>query len=352
MIQGFPEVSKYKVMVQCCTFNQSQYIEDTLKGFAMQQTNFSFVCCIFDDASTDGEPEVLKRWIENHCNPENVKVYNHPLTVILMAPDKDNSNCIYAIHLQKVNTWGKPVKVEMMAHWEKQCEYIALCEGDDYWIDPLKLQKQVDFLNANPEYSFCHTGFHVFEQSKNEFIDNSDIIKRNTMPYINKLDIMEDILDGNKYRIQTMTAVVRLSEYYKAIEKLKPYEGLFLMGDTQLWLSLLSFGNVFFMPDITAVYRINEGSACHSKSIQSRIRFALSCAEMRVVMADLFELNFDAKKKYQSQYQKKLNLYLAYNANYENFVPIKYNNVFEYLRFQFLKLPIMRAILRNLYHNI
>ena len=143
MKQGFPPINNYKVVILCCTYNQSQYIEDSLKGFTMQQFDSPFVCCVFDDASTDEEQEVLKSWIKNHCNSEDVETYEHPLATILWAHDKDNTNCFYAIHLQKINTWGKTEKNDMINHWTKQGKYISLCEGDDYWIDPYKLKKQI-----------------------------------------------------------------------------------------------------------------------------------------------------------------------------------------------------------------
>lgn len=342
---------EYKVMVQCCTYNQSQYIEDALKGFAMQQTNFPFICCVFDDASTDGEQEVLKSWINSHCDLEHVEVYDHPLTMIHMAPDKNNSNCIYAIHLQKVNTWGKPEKLEMMLHWEKQCEYIALCEGDDYWIDPLKLQKQVDFLDANPEYVLCHTGFKILEDSKSKFIDCTEIIQRNTKFYDNKKKIMEDILNGNHYRIQPMSTLMRLSAYLKVKAILEPYEGKYLMGDTQTWLALLSMGDVYFMPEITSVYRVHRGSACQQIDIKSRLRFDLSCAEMRIEMAELFNLNEECKKKLQKQYQKKLNLYYCYDYKYKPFVELKFANVIDTLQYYTLKTKPIRFLLKWAYEK-
>lgn len=341
---------EYKVLVRCFTFNHSKYIEDALNGFAMQQTSSPFVCLVMDDASTDGEQEVIKAWMERECDMSRAETIDIPTSVVIIVPHKTNASCTFAFYLLKQNMYkAKEEKMRHVTPWREKCEYEALCEGDDYWIDSMKLQKQVDFMEANPEYSFCHTGFKIYEQSNNEFIDCSGIIIQNSMPYNNKFAIMEDILAGNKYRIQTMSVLIRLSEYFKANKILKPYEGLFLMGDTQLWLSLLSLGNVFFMPEITSVYRVNEGSACRSKSVQSRMRFALSCAEMRVAMADLFELGSETKKELQRQYQKRLNLYLAYDFNYKHFIPIKYNNLIEYLRFQILRLPIMRVILRKIY---
>ncbi len=263
-------------MVQCITYNHSQFIEDTLNGFAIQQTNFPFVCCVYDDASTDGEQEVLKRWVDNHCNAEEVETYDHPLAIILMAADKNNPNCIYAIHLQKVNTWGKPEKREMMAHWENQCEYIALCEGDDYWIEPLKLQKQVDVMEANPNVSLCYTrneGFSV-EQNKVTSIRGIDCV-----------DFRSFLI-----REETITPTVMFrAEHQKLYEKeIQPYTRGWLMGDTPLWLWLSKNGKVHPIDIITARYNAHAGSVSRTGSYDRQIEFHKSALDIRLFFINLY----------------------------------------------------------------
>lgn len=73
---------EYKVLVMYSTFNQSKYIENALNSFTIQKTDFPFVCLVMDDASTDGEQKILRCWIENHCNIEDVERYDHPLAII------------------------------------------------------------------------------------------------------------------------------------------------------------------------------------------------------------------------------------------------------------------------------
>ena len=340
----------YKVLVRCFTFNHSKYIEDALNGFAMQQTNFPFVCLVMDDASTDGEQDVIKAWMERECDMSRAETIDIPTSFVIIVPHKTNISCTFAFYLLKQNLYGTgDKKMKHIYPWRERCEYEALCEGDDYWIDSLKLQKQVDFLDAKPKYVLCHTGFKILEDSKNEFVDCFDIIRRNTRLYDNNKQIMEDILDETRYRIQTMTTLIRLSVYSNVTDILYPYVGKFLMGDTQMWLALLSLGDICFMPEVTSVYRVSTGSACHSSSLKHRIRFDLSCAEMRVCMADLFDLNEKLKKKLQSQYQKKLNLYFPYEPNYKVFIPIKFNNFLELIRYYILRLPIVRNVLRYYY---
>ena len=115
------------VTVRCCTFNQVRYIRDCLNGFVMQKTNFRFEAIVHDDASTDGNADIIKEYGEKY--PDVIKP-------ILETENQWSKRDGSLGRIMDQNTHGK---------------YVAWCEGDDYWIDPLKLQKQVDLLEAHPE---------------------------------------------------------------------------------------------------------------------------------------------------------------------------------------------------------
>ena len=150
--------SNFLVRVSCMTYNQHAYITDALNGFVMQQTNFPFVCTIVDDASTDGEQEVIKKYVQDNFDLQDASVayekdtdYGH----VIFAQHKTNKNCVFAVILLKETHYSqKNSKAPYLTEW-LDTKYIALCEGDDYWTDPLKLQRQVDFLEANVDYSLC-----------------------------------------------------------------------------------------------------------------------------------------------------------------------------------------------------
>ena len=97
---------KFQVAVRCMTYNHSKYITDTMNGFAMQQTNFPFVCMIVDDASTDGEQEVIKQYIDHHFdyNKDGIS-YNKQTEYaeIIFARHKTNKNCYFAVLFLKEN---------------------------------------------------------------------------------------------------------------------------------------------------------------------------------------------------------------------------------------------------------
>lgn len=158
--QTIPITKDYKVLVGCMTYNHSKYIVDALNGFAMQKTNFPFACIVMDDASTDGEPDVIKDWLKKECDMERADFYDLDLAYVIITPHQTNANCTMVVYLLKRNLYndGK-LKYDLVKDWGYHSEYLALCEGDDYWTDPEKLQIQSDCLDTHPEVDMCAHSF-------------------------------------------------------------------------------------------------------------------------------------------------------------------------------------------------
>lgn len=146
--------AKYMVCTQCFTFNHAAYIEDALNGFVAQQTDFPVVYTIVDDASTDGEPQILRDFFNDSFDVDDSSVaYQEEADygTVFYGQHKVNKNCFFAILLLKENHYSqKKSKLAYLTRWNDHAKYVALCEGDDYWIDPLKLQRQVDYLESHP----------------------------------------------------------------------------------------------------------------------------------------------------------------------------------------------------------
>ncbi len=150
---------QFLVGVRCMTYNQHAFIEDAMNGFCKQETKFPFIAVIVDDASNDGEPEVIINYIYKHfdfspqagaCQWENKEAR------FLFARHCQNSNCYFGVVLLKTNYYSKKKDKEpLIAQWLCSVKYYALCEGDDYWTDPQKLQIQVDFMENHSDYSMC-----------------------------------------------------------------------------------------------------------------------------------------------------------------------------------------------------
>lgn len=241
----------YKVLVKTITFNHSKYIQDTLNGIAMQITNFPFVNVVLEDHSTDGEQEVIKTWMEQECDLLLAEYYDIPTAEVIIAPHKSNANCTFAVYFHKENLFRQKAKREEQVNpWRTNSEYEAMCEGDDYWTDSMKLQKQVDFLENNLDYSMC---FH----SAIEHYEHKDIPDK-VFSKIRDKDYSGRFLFKN-WIVPTASVLYRVSvvksDLYKKVLNCKD----FIYGDTPLFVTCAELGKVRGMSDIMSVYRRNEG---------------------------------------------------------------------------------------------
>ena len=143
MIRTEKEIMKYwkyqnppLVNIVCFSYNLERYIEYAIQGFLVQETTFPFEIIIHDDASTDGTQEIIENYVKKYPN--------------LIKPI-----------FQKENQCSQPGKnfrfIQTMVLPQARGKYIALCDGDDCWIDANKLQIQVEEMQKNPK---CHISFH------------------------------------------------------------------------------------------------------------------------------------------------------------------------------------------------
>ena len=247
------------VTIRCLTYNHEPYIRQCLEGFVMQKTNFRFEAIVHDDASTDGTAAIIREYAEKY--PDIIKP-------------------IYETENQYSKHDGSLRRI-MDAHTHGK--YVAMCEGDDYWIDPLKLQKQVDFLEEHEEYSFSCTAFRFYYQKDDVFLD---CLNKIDCERLTNRSLILAILNQNSYRIQTNTVLFRRDIYLQLLKD-DPFlysSGYFLMGDTQLWVGLLLYGKLHYLSQLTSVYRVVDGSACRGFNPIQRYRFELSCWEMRLYL--------------------------------------------------------------------
>lgn len=278
---------KYKVATQCMTYNQKPYIEDTLNGFIIQQTSFPVVYVVVDDASNDGESVLLREWAKINLDFDD-KLFactkDMPYGDLLYAKLKNNSNAIFVILLLNDNhyqTGRNNIKLDYIREWTGQSEYYAICEGDDYWVDPQKLQKQVDFMDQHQDYVLCHTDFNLTTGRAR----NHSVIQSNDDNYF------PQSLLGN-LGIGTLTTLFR-SEAYKRIPKLWENAN-WPMGDMQMWIELSREGKFKFFPYVTAHYRILPQSASHG-TMEKEIRFVAAIREVRLFYSDYYGVELENK---------------------------------------------------------
>lgn len=251
---------KFKVCVSCFTYNQAKFITDAMNGFTMQQTSFPFVCTIVDDASTDGEQDVIRKYLQDNFDfSEGAEAYEKETDYahITYARHKTNRNCFFAVLLLKENLYSKRQgfkKAVYISEWRDPCEYEALCEGDDYWIVPDKLQKQVEFMMREKNCSLVFTNAEV-KYEVDCAAKNSDMYSHLQSKKYSGIEILA------KWTVPTATVLFRR----EVVSKI-PADSRFLFGDIVLFLTATNIGDVHCINEKTACYRRNAGGVSFRKN--------------------------------------------------------------------------------------
>lgn len=302
----------YKVCARCYTFNHASYIVETLNGFTRQITNFPFICTIVDDASTDREQNVIRKYLEQHFDLQDNTIVRNEETddyVLIFARHKTNINCFFAVLFLKYNHYciRKP-KYEYIDKWYNHAKYIALCEGDDYWTDPLKLQKQVDYLESHPKCGMCYSNFSKYNQKNGTFSHNC--LKKEQ---IQKYNNLHDWIKLTPYA-GPMTWM-----YRRELMSLKPSFNT-VDGSFVTFAFFLAESKVHCLSeDNTAVYRVLENSASHSKDISKQYNYKKGIHDIQLQLIEYYkyklknpdELITEINKKY---YQRFL-FHIIVNSN-------------------------------------
>lgn len=245
-----------KISCHVITYNHVNYISKCIDGILMQKTDFDFEIIIGDDVSTDGTREIVKRYAAQY--PDLIK-----------------------LNLRQKRGTGIPGKENFVSTLE-MCtgEYISLCDGDDYWTDPLKLQKQIEFLESNKDYILC---FHKVKilMPAGDLVD--DFITKIPENY----ELRKTLIESSNY-IHTPSIVFRNISFkeFQSIEFQKSP-----IGDYFMYLILTNYGKIGLIDETMGVYR-------HGVGVYS------SLDKMKMMKADLqlfinlysFEKDIVAKK--------------------------------------------------------
>lgn len=222
--------SSPKVSVCMITYGHENYILQAIEGVLMQKCDFEIELIIANDCSPDKTDIIIKEFIDNHPKKSCIKYFNHENNLGMMP------NFIFAV---------------------KHCsgQYIALCEGDDYWTDPLKLQKQINFLETNLDYVLC---FHEV-----------NILKPDG-------EITEDFITKLPENYETLEALAKLGNYihtpsvvFRNVIHEFPFEFKWTpIGDYFLYLMLAEYGKLKFLDEKMAIYRYGVGLFSSTSQLQ------------------------------------------------------------------------------------
>lgn len=295
------------VSISCAVYNHEKYLRQCLEGFVKQKTNFKFEVLIHDDASTDGSADIIREYEAKY--PDMIKP-------------------IY----QTENQYSQGIKIGFVHQYPRvKGKYFAICEGDDYWCDENKLQRQFDALESNPNCSICT---HLVQCIKED-----DSILENTFPsrslqqkaYSDK-EYMGIIKNFHVYPFQTSSYFIRAS-IIKEIEKNYPeFMNISKVGDIPMMLLCANYGGVYFINEKMSCYRTNSiGSWTNDQLVDldkkiatkqvmldvlnsynefSNCKFKDEIEECKIIWEfDILDLKKDYKSMLKKKYRKRFKRY-------------------------------------------
>ena len=290
-------MSKVKplVAIHCLVYNHEPYLRDCFEGFVMQQTNFPFVAIVHDDASTDGSAAIIQEY--------EVK-YPH-----IFKPIYEHENVYTNCGFVAIN------KIMHEAIDATGAKYVAMCEGDDYWIDSLKLQKQVDFLETHPAYGF---------------IGSNCMIKRGYDCYNDNYHIgdylMEDEVElyGNIFESEAIYGPVTRTCTLLYKKSLIGDKIIYNTGDYCLQAILASESKFARLSSFSSVYRIHSLGVSHDRSKNGILSYNKWFVDQRLQLNKLFPnvCNFKEDELYDLLEYRKMQIALS-EFNYRDYMRSK-----------------------------
>ena len=254
------------VSICCTTYNHEKYLRQTLEGFLSQKCDFPFEVLIHDDVSTDGTIEIIREYADKY--PEIIK----PL-------------------FEEENQYSKGVPINETFNFPRaQGKYIALCEGDDYWCDPTKLQRQIAHMEMDEQCTFSFTTGYIHDES-------GTVPDRNFLPYYER----EREYYLGESGVYTLDQIARLSFIPTAsivfrVDALRSLPDSFLNpcehGDLRMKLFLTAAGHAWYEHVYGCVYRENvAGSAMQIWKKEKRDRLYRRCQTVVDMVEDVNSLS-------------------------------------------------------------
>lgn len=229
------------VSIVCLTYNQEKFIAQAIDSFVAQLASFPFEIIIHDDASTDGTLTIVKDYQARY-------------------PD------LITVVCQTVNIYSKGVRVPARVFEHVRGQFIAYCEGDDYWCDSKKIQKQADIMLNNSRCGAVFTNKNIFFQETGKMVLGNTAISDKRLAGGN---VRASLLVTNPYA--TCTSMFRkeaVSGYESIAKKLDAK-----LDDYVMWLYIAAKYEIEYIRDVTATYRVSLVSASHSPHLAVKIRF-------------------------------------------------------------------------------
>lgn len=266
------------VSICCITFNHEKFIAEALEGFLMQETDFKYEIIIGDDCSTDGTKSIIDDYCEKY--PGRIQLISH----------EENIGAIKNM-LQTLN--------------DAKGKYIALCDGDDYWTNPQKLQMQVDFMQNHPDSSICCHYSRVIDENGDLVYEDSDPVRLEFT--------FEDVLVGRKNETRVCTMMMKNSDHLKHIKSQEWFYNVY-SADTFFKLYVLSKprAKLYVLPEVMAVYRLHKDGVW--SMIDSKVRKNKMIDDFNILIKN-FSYSAQHKKELLKIYLMQYFLFDVKNLN-------------------------------------
>ncbi len=258
------------VSVHMITYNHEPYIRQAIEGVMMQKTDFAFELVIGEDCSQDKTREICFEYQKKF--PDKIRVLWWHENVSQLG--------------------GNGGRVTLRCRGE----LIAFCEGDDYWTDPLKLQKQVDIMRKHPRVGVCFAKARCLHQQTGRL----DVPFGGSLGYVSGRSFLVALALGmpieetrtrrlSSEMIRTPTAMIRMNMLHTALERFKDlFSWKLLIGDTVLWGTIATFSDIYFLDDVVAAYRVHGGGLTSCRHQEVRFDGLIVCA---CLMVSYFKLD-------------------------------------------------------------
>ncbi|MBP8156206.1 MAG: glycosyltransferase [Leadbetterella sp.] len=295
------------VSVHLLTYNHAKFIAQSIESVVNQKTNFPFEIVIGDDHSTDGTSQIVDQYAAKY--PELIKVVRG-----------------------KTNGGPQPNSIRILEN--SQGKYMAALEGDDYWIDPLKLQKQADFMDQNPDFAICFTNTRV------EFFENKE------EPYLLNANIKKDVFELKDLIAETEVWFMGTATLFYTMSSIFPVQPWFhktKSGDIPMIMLAARHGKIKYLPDVTAAYRRHSAGASNTDH-KDDAKFL----ENRIMMYT--NLDKDTGYKFHDKFKRNLGgwYYLLLNSKQYNGLYLKKLGVAaKYISLMYPKIPHLKLVLRD-----
>jgi glycosyltransferase involved in cell wall biosynthesis len=316
--------STLMISVGVMGYNQEKYVRQAMDSVLAQQCSYPFEIVISDDASLDNTRAILEEYQQKHPG------------IIRLLPRAPNKGVL--------RNYADVVK-------ECKGKYIAFCHCDDYWHDPLKLQKQVDFMEQNPGYGLVHTDadFYLEKSSSTIYSYHSK-----THPDMPEGDVFEALL-ASRFSVVTPTALYTKDAMDKYVDFDEFEKAGFLYEDLPTWLALSKHVKVKFLKGSTSTYRVIDNSHSHPKNGDRKLQLLQGHYNMKMYFIKKFGVAADVVKEFEIKFnQQKFTLAYLWKKYPEaeqafNYLK-KQKAVTPKLRLKLLslQLPVLHKTIRNI----